>query len=133
MLKEKPSDEFIDELPYYKTVREYICENCNLESYDVVKRSDKSRRVRCPHCNKNALESIVSAPYGRVKGQTVGSLAEQNTKKMGRYELESKRKELEENNHRVNPSTLKHTERMRKIAKLQGKQKERFLKGEIDV
>ena len=134
MYKEKPLDK-LDDMPYYKILREYKCEGCEEHSYEIVKKSVMRRKTKCPHCGKNKLDSYIEkAPEGRVKGQNVGSLAEQNTKKLGRYERESRTNELEKNDHRnLNTKTRKHTERMRKIGKLQGEQKKKFLRGELDV
>ena len=51
--------------------------------------------VKCNKCNKMTLERVI---YGgdvfvRREATTIGQLSDRNTKKMGKYELESKQKE----------------------------------------
>jgi Fe-S-cluster-containing dehydrogenase component len=100
MLTEKPDE---NSVPYHKRVVTYECQACGKHCYDVIKRLKKPSKRKCPFCSKMALESVLEPTIGFVKqdAQTVGQLAERNTKKMGRYELEAKRQELESNAHRV--------------------------------
>ena len=47
----------------------------------------------CPNCGKNALvKVIINPPAAIVRGEanTIGQLADQNTKKMGIYELQDR-------------------------------------------
>jgi putative FmdB family regulatory protein len=88
----------------------YRCSRCEheFETYQGVKDLPLKR---CPECRKHSLERILYATRGRVAGQTLGSLAEKNTKEMGskldtpetKRLLEAKAKKREYN--RINKMT----------------------------
>ena len=76
---------------------EYKCEVCEhqFEAFQGIK--DKPL-LQCPEC-AGRIERQIFPVMGRVKGQTLGSLAAINTKKMGgklQNEAESKRLALKE-------------------------------------
>ncbi len=75
---------------------EYICSHnkCghNLEIEQSIK--DKPL-ITCPKCGKQTLERVISGgiePIVKQEAKTLGQLAERNTKKMGKYELQEKRR-----------------------------------------
>ena len=79
---------------------EYRCEACK-HNFSVNQEIKKYKpKKKCPECKKHKLERIISAPSIFVKGeaQTIGQLADRNTKNMGRYELSDARARQEEGN-----------------------------------
>ena len=80
---------------------DYECGQCN-HSFSVVQSIKEDELKRCPECNKNHLQRVMlSPPLFFVKGEptTIGQLADRNTKKMGSYELENKRREDDMETH----------------------------------
>ena len=74
----------------------YECGNEECQFLFEVEQSavDKKRLKKCPMCKKYALERILlEAPIGFVTQEpaTILQQAERNTKKLGKYELESMR------------------------------------------
>ena len=69
---------------------EYKCKNCNHQF--EIKHGVNSRKRKCSVCLKFMLEKLLFAPYIAIKQEptTVGHLADRNTKKLGKYEKESK-------------------------------------------
>lgn len=74
--------------------RYYICdkEECGY-TFDLPQKTDEKRLKKCPKCKKMSLYQDLSGAYFAITKEptTVGHLADRNTKKMGKYELESKR------------------------------------------
>lgn len=80
---------------------DYECQNeeCQFLFEIEQKVTDKKRFRKCPMCKKYTLERVLfEVPLGFVKQDpaTVLQQAEHNTKKMGKYELEDKRKQLKD-------------------------------------
>ena len=74
---------------------DYVCSNCQHEIEDMYQSIKAKPLVKCDKCNKMTLERVI---YGgdvfvRREATTIGQLSDRNTKKMGKYELESKQKE----------------------------------------
>ena len=79
---------------------EYRCAVCE-HSFSVCQDIKKYKpKKKCPECKKYKLERIISPPNIFVRGesQTIGQLAEHNTRKMGHYELSDARARQEEGN-----------------------------------
>lgn len=70
---------------------DYLCNDCGFEFEQFHKFGETPDPCECGSSNIKIV--INQPPIGFVKGeaQTLGQLAEKNTKKMGRYELEDKR------------------------------------------
>ena len=71
---------------------DYVCSNCQYEIGDMYQSIKAKPLVKCDKCNKMTLERVI---YGgdvfvRREATTIGQLSDRNTKKMGKYELESK-------------------------------------------
>lgn len=79
---------------------DYECQNEECQFLFEIEQRVSARRLRkCPACGKKKLERVIlEAPFGFVQREptTVGQLAERNTKEMGKYELQSKRKNQED-------------------------------------
>ncbi len=74
---------------------DFECRECGY-SDEIFQRHDAPSTLNCPQCNKQAFSKIfVNPPVMFVKGEptTIGHLADRNTKKMGRYELQDKKEE----------------------------------------
>jgi putative FmdB family regulatory protein len=74
---------------------DYVCSNCQYEIGDMYQSIKAKPLVKCDKCNKMTLERVI---YGgdvfvRREATTIGQLSDRNTKKMGKYELESKQRE----------------------------------------
>ena len=77
---------------------DYVCQSSQHEMHDVYQSIRDDPKKKCPQCGKNSLERVLyGGLYGFTKNvNTIGQLAEQNTKNMGHYkrsEIEAKNKE----------------------------------------
>lgn len=95
---------------------------------------DASKK-KCPECGKMKLERLISFTLGFVKDiKTVGQLADHNTKTMGKYELEDKRRNLK-NKRQQGKEVLKEEadkkrwwgEYNKELANLTPKQKKQYI------
>lgn len=70
--------------------RYYICDNCE-HSFMIQQAMHESLKKKCPQCGKRSLYQDLTGQHVFIPGEpkTVGQLAERNTKKMGKYALES--------------------------------------------
>lgn len=111
---------------------EYECTNCEKE-FQFQEKVVAKRRVRCPSCKKHTLEGIISvAPLAFVEHEpsTVGHLAERNTKKMGKYELQDKRRTDNEGFNRAKKRKKEPwygTLDSSKVAELTPEQKQKYI------
>ena len=79
--------------------RYYICDNC--DHHMVVEQPmDEPLKKKCPECKKHKLYQDLSGQHSFVyqDPKTLGHLASRNTKRMGKYDLEMRRKKDEERN-----------------------------------
>lgn len=69
-----------------------VCGNCGFE-FELNKSIHDPFPTKCPQCKKHKLYQDYSVPYFAIRQdpKTLGHLAERNTEKMGKYELESAR------------------------------------------
>ena len=103
---------------------DYICSNCKCELCDVSQSIKDPPKKKCPECGKNTLDRVIyGGAYAFVKNtNTVGQLADKNTKDMGHYkrsEMEATSKE--KNQHQEVSNTRKE------INKMTPKQKQRYI------
>ena len=73
------------------------------------------------------LDRIISGGihvYTRGEATTLGQLAEQNTKKMGHYELQDKRAKAKED---TDAGLKRHNEEIKQIGKMSETQKQRYV------
>ncbi len=89
----------------------YQCSNEDCNHYFEVKQGyhDK-RKTKCPACKKKTLFQVFCAPVVSVP-KTVGSLAEKNTKLMGKYAFEE-----QERKNAINDDAMK----LENLKKLKG-------------
>jgi putative FmdB family regulatory protein len=78
---------------------DYECKNCDHQVLDIRQSFDDDPLVKCPECKKNKLFRIVTGGiYLKVNNvDTIGKLADKNTKAMGGQLTEAAAKNAEEN------------------------------------
>jgi len=71
---------------------DFECKKCKY--YDEIRQAyDAPSIIECPVCNEKSLRKIfINAPAISVRGEanTIGQLADKNTKNMGHYEKQEK-------------------------------------------
>ena len=74
---------------------DYVCSNCDHEINDVQQSIKDKPLQKCPQCGMKKLERVIYGGDIFVKGEakTIGQLADRNSKKMGKYERQTKQKE----------------------------------------
>ena len=73
---------------------DFECESCGY-SVEIKQGFDGPSEHKCPKCGKKKLVKVfINPPIFSVKGEptTIGHLADRNTQKMGKYELQDKNK-----------------------------------------
>lgn len=78
--------------------RGYYCKSCEHE-FDVHQKMHDPLKKKCPKCKKNKLvQDLSGGTYtGSVKQyNTLGSIAERNSKKLGTYGVQRKEQELKD-------------------------------------
>ena len=80
-------------------IYEYQCDKCE-HNFEIAKGFNDSHKKKCPKCGKLSLYQVISPPTIFIKGEatTLGQLADRNTAKMGKYELDDKRAKQEKGN-----------------------------------
>lgn len=104
--------------------RVYICDACE-HSFEKEQGLHDKIKKKCPLCGKHKLYQDLSGQYvGRAnEPSTVGHIADKNTQKMGRYELEDKRATLPTSKKKVRPWYNKDGENLnKKLGHLQTKE-----------
>jgi putative FmdB family regulatory protein len=72
---------------------DFECEPCAYIT-EIRQSASEPNILKCPICEQETLKKVfISAPTVFVRGEptTIGQLAERNTSKIGKYELETKR------------------------------------------
>lgn len=102
-------------------IYEYECQNCNY-SFEIEQRIKDKPKKKCPECKKMQLERLISITMGFVHGDinTIGQLADKNTKLMGKYKLSE---EAEKNKAKQDPRKELH----KKINKMTPRQKLKYI------
>ena len=74
---------------------DYLCTNCQYKIEDIQQSIKDKPLVRCKKCKRMTLERIIYEGDVFVKSEptTIGQIADRNTKKMGKYERQSKEKQ----------------------------------------
>jgi len=106
---------------------DYGCNHCGFLWEDVTQNINDSPKQKCPKCSKMTLERVIFGglqPFVRGEATTLGQLAEQNTKKMGRYELQDKRAKTKED---TDAGLKRHQEEIKQIGKMSETQKQRYV------
>lgn len=81
---------------------EYECQSCK-HRYETQQRIIEKPIKKCPSCGKNTCERLLFEPVVVSTGpQTLGTLAERNTRKMSKDELEFKRSNDKASNKKAN-------------------------------
>tara|TARA_B100001113_G_C21119302_1_gene626677 strand:- start:752 stop:1096 length:345 start_codon:yes stop_codon:yes gene_type:complete len=107
---------------------DFECESCGY-SAEIKQGFDAPSKHKCPKCGKKTLIKVfINAPIFSVKGDptTIGHLAERNTEKMGKYEIQDRNKQ--NNIGQEDKSELGRRDLNRKINKMTASQKRKWIK-----
>lgn len=76
---------------------DYKCEDCGYE-IEYTQSIKDSAFTKCPSCMSNSLKRVITLGpvFVGQEAKTIGQLADRNTKSMGTYEKQSKRKAHED-------------------------------------
>lgn len=71
---------------------DYECSNCGNKLEDIYQKITDNPLKKCNSCKKNTLERVIFAPHVYVRGEatTIGQLAERNSAKMGKLQVQEK-------------------------------------------
>lgn len=71
---------------------DYECSSCGHKMLDIYQQFSDKALKKCENCKKNSLERVVFAPHVYVRGEatTIGHLAERNSEKMGKSQVQEK-------------------------------------------
>lgn len=85
-------------IEHYECVRGYVCENCEDRFAEIGKRNGYKFKKKCPSCKKLTLDSLIMGDVRAFVKEitTVGQLAEKDNKKLGKYGVEDKIREIKE-------------------------------------
>ena len=106
---------------------DYGCNHCGFLWQNISQSINDAPKKKCPRCKKMTLERLISGgmhSFTRGEATTLGQLAEQNTKKMGRYELQEKRGKIKED---TDAGLKRHKEEVKEIGKMSDSQKQRYI------
>lgn len=111
---------------------DYVCSSCGHELKDVLQSIKDKPKKKCPSCGKHKLERVLHGGlYGFVEHtNTIGQLADKNTKNMGNYqrsEIEAKVKESKERIAPQNPYGKDATASRSEINRMSETQKRNYI------
>lgn len=103
---------------------QYRCDFCSHE-FEIKQKYDDKPKKRCPKCKSHKLYRVYSA-YVAVRNEpkTLGHLADRNTQKMGKYELENARSTLPPIE---NPDRKAKRKKQSKLGRLNDEQKAKYI------
>jgi len=106
---------------------DYGCNRCGFLWQDVVQSMNDSPKKKCPKCSKNTLERVIyggAHTFVRGEATTLGQLAEQNSKKLGKYGVEEKEAKK---NEQVKEGLTQYKKELKQIGKMSESQKQRYI------
>jgi putative FmdB family regulatory protein len=104
---------------------DYECEQCG--EFEVTQKFGAAPIKNCPHCKGKEVERLISGGlhvFVRGEATTIGQTAERNTKKLGTYELEEKRRYITKPPGHT--GTLEK-DTYNKLGKMNAEQKQRYI------
>lgn len=90
---------------------EYECEKCKIR-FEISHSIKQPPLEDCPKCKAvKSLERLISEPFMIIDKtpKTLGSIADKNTRKMGKYELEEKQHEHKERRTKAKERAIQET------------------------
>ena len=104
---------------------DYVCSNCEHEIENVHQSIKDKPLVKCEQCGETSLERVIYGGHVFVRREatTIGQLSDRNTKKMGKYELQSKQKK-----HMAKKKLSEQQKLNRKINSMTSDQKRKWIK-----
>ena len=76
-------------------IYDFECQDCAYYT-EITQKMEAPSKHECPHCGKQTLVKVlINPPVMFVRGAptTIGQMADRNTEKMGKYELQDKTRE----------------------------------------
>lgn len=109
-------------------IYDYECSNCGNHQYNVSQSVKDKPIKKCSVCKKSKLVRVIlSAPFVKCTNiTTIGQLAEQNTKKIGKYKLSEAAAIADEKAPKNIYGAATKIE-SRKISKMSTKQKSKYI------
>ena len=106
---------------------DYECSACGHKIEDVYQDIKDSPLKKCGNCKKHKLERVIFAPHVFVRGEptTMGQLAERNSAKMGKSQVQEKRLQDKESKKQALSEAKK--EMNSKISRMNSTQKTRYI------
>jgi putative FmdB family regulatory protein len=106
---------------------DYECSNCGNKLEDVYQQITDNPLKKCKSCNKKTLERVIFAPHVYVRGEatTIGHLAERNSEKMGKSQVQEKTLQDKESKKEALKEAKK--EMHSKINSMNANQKRRYI------
>jgi putative FmdB family regulatory protein len=107
---------------------DFECEPCAYYT-EIFQNINDSNIHQCPICEQQTLKKVfISPPMGFVRGEatTIGQLADRNTQKMGKIELEEK-KLRDKINTGITQEQKQRREMHQKIASMTPEQKVKYI------
>tara|TARA_R110000824_G_scaffold371251_1_gene560938 strand:- start:2014 stop:2358 length:345 start_codon:yes stop_codon:yes gene_type:complete len=106
---------------------DFECKECKY--YDEIRQAHDAPSIQeCPCCNKKTLRKVfINAPAISVRGEpnTIGQLADKNTRNMGSYEKQEK--SAKDNSQNISEAQQKRNTN-RKINSMTQKEKVKWIK-----
>lgn len=106
---------------------DYECSACGHKMEDIYQNINDKPLKKCNKCKKYELERVIFAPHVFVKGEptTMGQLAERNSVKMGKSQVQEKM--LQDKESKKNALKEAKKEMHSKINKMNSTQKRRYI------
>lgn len=110
----------------------YVCESCE-NSFEISQSIKDDPLVHCDNCDEDALYKSIQPAFIVGEPTTIGALAERNTKKIGRYELENLRSKHKSDGKEAKNQLMGEQKKgpksdlYKKINKMTDKQKKRYI------
>lgn len=105
---------------------DYECKECNY-SLSIVESIHSEAQTICPECQKKSFRRVIlEAPMFTMKGEakTLGQLADRNTQKMGKYELENR---MQQDNMELHKKNKDVSAKRRRLNKMTPEQKRKWI------
>ena len=109
-------------------IYDFECQDCAYYT-EITQKMEASSRHKCPHCGKKTLVKVlINPPAMFIRGAptTIGQMADRNTEKMGKYELQDKTRE---HGAKASGEAKERRELQKKINSMTPQQKVKWIHG----
>jgi len=110
-------------------LHDYECTKCGKFFSDVYQKYEEDPLTKCEECGQESLQKIFAAPtfFVTQEAKTLGQVADRNSKKMGRREVQERELKAKEKNKSAMSEAKK--ELYGNINKMNDSQKRRYIDG----